>query len=543
MIADQLPSPATAQAYRVEKLYSGPLDGPEVEWIAKCDKSAPLSMYVSKMTPAGDSGRFIAFGRVFSGCVKTGQEVRILGPEYEHGGKKDLATKKIQRVLLMMGNKCEQISDVPCGNVCGLVGVDQYILKSGTITTSESFHPFHTMKFSVSAVVQVAVEPKVASDLPKLVEGLKRLSKSDPLVKTSLSKTGQHIIAGAGELHLEICLKDLREDFLKGSEINVSEPIVSYSESVVTTTGAGGAFPEQVIAKSANKLNRLWVSAQPLSDKTIVGIEEGDIKLVGSTDMKAFGRMMADEYNWDVTEARKIWSFGCPPDAMGNAVVDCTRGVAYLTEAKSHVVSAFVQASNGGVLCDEVMRGVRFNIHEFKLHPDSVHRGAGQIMPCARKAFFGAQLASCPRILEPMYLVDISVPHVAIAGVFNTLNQKRGEIDLISDRVGTPMSQVKAFLPVAESFGFTELLRKNTGGKAFPQMTFSHWKVIDSDPLSAGTMAYTVLTETRERKGLKAELPKFTLLRQDLSSSEVSFFCVLFSRMFWVCHSGMYSPF
>jgi len=509
MIAEHLPSPADAQAYRVENLYTGPLDSPEVEWVAKCDKSAPLSMYVSKMVPTSEKGRFIAFGRVFSGTIKAGNEVRILGPEYEHGKKKDLNVKKIQRVLLMMGGKTEQISDVPCGNVCGLVGVDQYLLKSGTITSAESFHPFQTMKFSVAAVVQVAVETKNASDLPKLVEGLKRLSKSDPLVKTSLSKTGQHIIAGAGELHLQVCLKDLREDYLKGAEIIVSEPIVSYAETISEKTGADGAHPEQVIAKSPNKHNRLWVTAEPLSAEVVEAIEEGEIKIVGSTDMKAFARMMAEKYSWDPNDARKIWTFGCPPDGIPNCVVDTTKGVQYLSEIKDHVVGGFMQVTNGGILADEVMRGIRYNIMDVKLHADAIHRGAGQIMPCAKKAFFGCQLASGPRMLEPMYLVDITVPQTDMSGVFSTLSTNRGETDSITDRVGTPLTQVKAFLPVSESFGFTELLRKNTGGKAFPQMKFSHWQIMSGNPLIEGSMANTVLVHCRERKGLKADLPKF----------------------------------
>merc|ERR1712106_567057 len=155
-------------------------------------------------------GRFYAFGRVFSGSIKTGQEIRILGPDFEMGKKKDMFIKKVQRTLLMMGRYVEQISDCPAGNVCGLVGIDAFLLKSGTLTSSATMYPFHTMKFSVAAVVSVAVEPKNAADLPKLVEGLKRLAKSDPLVKCSTSKSGQHIIAGAGELHLEICLKDFK---------------------------------------------------------------------------------------------------------------------------------------------------------------------------------------------------------------------------------------------------------------------------------------------------------------------------------------------
>merc|ERR1712130_672639 len=509
MIAEHLPSPATAQAYRVDNLYSGPLDSSEATAVRQCDSKGPMSMYVSKMVPTAEKGRFYAFGRVFSGAIKTGQEIRILGPDFVFGKKKDLYIKKVQRTLLMMGRYVEQIPDCPAGNVCGLVGIDQFLLKSGTLTTSAEMHPFHTMKFSVAAVVQVAVEPKNAADLPKLVEGLKRLAKSDPLVKCSTSKSGQHIIAGAGELHLEICLKDLREDYMKGAGLRVSEPVVSFGETIDSTTGDDEVHPKICASKSPNKHNRLYMYAEPLEEKFISAVDEGDIVLASSSEMKKFGRMLADDYDWDIGYARKIWTFGCPPDAKANCVVDTTKGVQFLNEIKDHVVGAFMQVTTGGVLCDEVMRGIRFNITDVKLHADAIHRGAGQIMPCAKKTFFACQIASTPKLLEPMYLVDITVPQSAHSGVFNTLNTKRGEIEKIEDRVGTPLSQIQAWVPVLESFGFTELLRKNTGGQAFPQMKFSHWKIVSGDPFTEASPAYKILMDTRKRKGLKVALLQF----------------------------------
>jgi elongation factor 2 len=207
MIVINLPSPAAAQRYRVETLYEGPMDDETAIAIRDCDPSGPLCVYVSKMVPTSDKGRFYAFGRVFSGAVRTGSKVRIQGPDYIPGKKDDLFVKSIQRTVLMMGRSVEPIEDCPAGNIVGLVGIDQFLLKSGTLTTSETAHNMKVMRFSVSPVVQVAVEVKNAADLPKLVEGLKRLSKSDPCVQASISESGEHIVAGVGELHLEICLK------------------------------------------------------------------------------------------------------------------------------------------------------------------------------------------------------------------------------------------------------------------------------------------------------------------------------------------------
>ena len=249
MIVTKLPSPRTAQKYRVENLYEGPMDDAAAQGIRSCDPAGPLMMYVSKMVPTSDKGRFYAFGRVFSGTIATGQKVRIQGPYYKPGSKEDLHVKNIQRTVLMMGRTTEQIQDVPCGNTVALVGVDQYILKSGTITTLEDAHNIADMKYSVSPVVKVAVKAKDGKDLPKLVEGLKKLSKSDPLVVCTTEESGEHVIAGCGELHVEICLKDLKDEYAQCDFI-VSDPVVSYRETVAEESN------QTCLAKSPNKHNR-----------------------------------------------------------------------------------------------------------------------------------------------------------------------------------------------------------------------------------------------------------------------------------------------
>merc|ERR1712055_516153 len=236
MITIHLPSPVTAQKYRAEMLYEGPADDAACTGIKNCDTDAPLMMYISKMVPTSDKGRFYAFGRVFSGKVGSGMKVRIMGPNFVPGSKADLYEKSIQRSILMMGRFVEAIEDVPAGNICGLVGVDQFLVKTGTLTTLKEAHNMKVMKFSVSPVVRVAVEPKNPADLPKLVEGLKRL------------------------------------------------------------------------AKSPNKHNRLFMKAVPMPDGLAEDIEDG--KVNPRDDFKIRGRYLADTYEYDITEARKIWCFG-----------------------------------------------------------------------------------------------------------------------------------------------------------------------------------------------------------------------------------------
>lgn len=498
MIAIHLPSPVTSQRYRMEILYEGPHDDEAAVAIKNCDPNGPLMMYISKMVPTADKGRFYAFGRVFSGVVASGQKVRIMGPNYTPGSKVDFNEKAIQRTVLMMGRSAEAIEDVPSGNICGLVGVDQCLSKTGTISNYKDAHNLKVMKFSVSPVVRVAVEPKNPADLPKLVEGLKRLAKSDPMVQTSSDEnSGEHIVAGAGELHLEICLKDLEEDHAQ-IPIKTSDPVVSYRETVTEESTI------MCLSKSPNKHNRLFMKAAPMNEGLAEDIDLGTI--TSKDDPKVRGKLLVEKYEWDANDSRKIWCFG--PETTGpNLLVDVTKGVQYLNEIKDSMVSGFQWASKDGVLCEENCRGIRWNIHDVTLHTDAIHRGGGQIIPTARRCLYACQLTASPRLLEPVYLVEIQCPESVVGGIYGVLNRRRGHVTEESQVPGTPTFVVKAYLPVNESFGFTADLRSNTGGQAFPQCVFDHWQVLPGDPLDGKSKPYNVIMDTRKRKGLKEALP------------------------------------
>lgn len=497
MIALHLPSPVTAQAYRCELLYEGPQDDDAAMGIKACNPEAPLVMYISKMVPTSDKGRFYAFGRVYSGIVRTGLRCRIMGPNYVPGTKTDLYVKQIQRTILMMGRFVEQIEDVPCGNIVGLVGVDQYLVKTGTISTYEKCHNLKVMKFSVSPVVKVAVEVKNPSDLPKLVEGLKRLSKSDPMVQIYTEESGEHVIAGAGELHLEICLKDLEEDHAC-VPIKKSDPVVSYRETITAESS------RMCLSKSPNKHNRLYMKGNPLPDGLADAIEDG--KVGPKTETKERAKYLVDEFEMDPNDVRKIWCFG--PEVSGpNFVCEVAKGVQYLNEIQDSVVAAFQWASKEGVLCVENMRGCRFDIHDVTLHADAIHRGGGQMIPTARRVLYACQLTSEPRLLEPVFQVEIQCPESAVGGIYGVLNKRRGHVYEEFQVPGTPMFTVKAYLPVNESFGFVSHLRQETGGQAFPQCVFDHWEALASDPLDEGSQANKIVTGIRERKGETPAIP------------------------------------
>ncbi|EZG63620.1 elongation factor 2 [Gregarina niphandrodes] len=500
MIVTHLPSPVAAQKYRCLTLYSGPQDDEAAQAIKACDPEGPLMMYVSKMVPTSDKGRFYAFGRVFSGTVCTGQKVRILGPAYQPGHKDDLAIKNVQRTVIMMGRNVEQVQDVPCGNTCALVGVDQFILKTGTLTTCESAHTFVDMKYSVSPVVRVAVTPKDQKELPKLVEGLKRLSKSDPLVVCSSEENGQHIVAGCGELHVEICLKDLKEEYAQ-IDIIVSEPVVSYKETITQEPAEPG------MAKSANKHNRLYITATPLDNELVRLIDDG--KVTSRDDVKERASILCDKYGWEKNHAFKIWCFG--PDTTGpNVMVDETSGLQYVNEIKDHCNAGFQWAAREGALCEENMRGCRFNLVDCTLHADAIHRGASQILGTCRKGILGVELNSEPRLVEPIFLVQITVPEDNMSGVYAVLNKRRGIVIADDVRAGTPLHDMRAHLPVAESFGFTSMLREKTQGKAFPQCVFDHWAILSGSPFEKDSGHNQVVLAIRKRKGLSEGIPDST---------------------------------
>lgn len=247
----------------------------------------------------------------------------------------------------------------------------------------------------------------------------------------------------------------------------------------------------------------------PIDDELSIAIEQG--KVTARDDIKVRARVLADEYGWDVTDARKIWCFG--PETTGpNLLVDVTKGVQYLNEIKDSCVAAFQWATKEGVCAEEVMRGVRVNVLDvtvsprvlyslailitfLQLHADAIHRGGGQIIPTCRRVCYAACLLATPGLQEPVYLglflplqypefllivetVEIQCPENAIGGIYSCLNKRRGQVFSEEQRPGTPMFTVKAYLPVMESFGFTADLRAATGGQAFPQSVFDHWELM-----------------------------------------------------------------
>jgi elongation factor 2 len=279
-------------------------------------------------------------------------------------------------------------------------------------------------------------------------------------------------------------------------------------------------YPSVIVSKSPNKLNRIYLSAEPLSKEVCDAIENDKVKL--QSNMKAFGREFSAKFaDWTKEDASRIWSFGCAPYGKGNVLVDQTKAVDYLDKIKSSIIEGFRQITAGGILSDEPLRGVRFNLLDAKIHSDPSHHGAGQIIQATTRACKGALLASTPCLYEPMYEVNIEVPVDGTEnGVWNTFGKVRGEfVSQQPKKTGKNMCEIIAHVPILETLkneqegkvGFTELLRQNTQGKAFASMKFSHWMKVSGDPLVKDSVSNGFVMSIRKRKErMKMEIPSFT---------------------------------
>merc|ERR1711979_67384 len=343
-------------------------------------------------------------------------------------------------------------------------------------------------------VVGVAIKLKNGRDFPKFNLGLKRLARN-PSLKT-YSESGQTILEATDELQLENALRALE----KNIHIRKSAPFVSYRETV------GKESSQTSMCRSPNKLNRLYVKAVNMPE----GLSEDIVKGVispghGSRLRKRRAKLMAKKYGYDKDEAMKIWTFG-PSQRGPNLLFDVAKDVQYLNDIKDSVVASFQKVTYAGPLCGERMRGVRFNILNAKLSADSIYRGTGQMFPTALKVFYASFLRASPKLMEPIYRVEIKAQQAVKGGIHAVLSHRRGKI--IEAKQSAGMVTVKAHLPVAESFGFSKELKSKTHGKASkPTISFDHWQIVDGNPLAPASKAGKIVAAIRKRKGLKGGVP------------------------------------
>lgn len=352
-------------------------------------------------------------------------------------------------------------------------------------------------------------------------------------------------MAGAGELHLSILMRDLQA--FAGVPLKISEPVVTFKETISKESSM------VCMTKSANKHNRFFVKAEPLGEELTTYLESFEAS-ASSSSSKSAGRTatassiasvlplkdqsgpevtaarhaLVENYDWNLVDTKKVWIFR-PASLNSCVVVDQTQGVQNLDSVRDAFAAGFLSANVEGVLCGEAVRGVRYNLLDVKLHSESVHRGAGQIIPAARRVLHASQLCAGPRLLEPMFQAEIECPNECLGAIYGLMNRKRGQIiESVPHGGGIPLLSVKAHVPVMESFSLIEQLRLATSGQAFAHCHFSHWSLVpgsyETDILptlnlnakaaaaaaaAEPSLFAKIVRETRMRKGMSPDIPTF----------------------------------
>ncbi len=478
MVVKHLPNPIEAQPYRIPKVWKGDIDSEIGKAMMTADPNGPAVLCVTLAQMDPHAG-LVATGRLFSGTVKEGEQVYLVGSKRDY---------RIQQVSMYMGAFREVVDQIDAGNIAALLGLDQ--ARAGETLVGVNFRdgmvPFERITYVSEPVITIALEPKHPRDLPRLIDVMGRLAIEDPNLVTSVNKeTGEYLLSGMGELHLEIAVKFLREYAGGNLDILTSKPLVVYRESMMSPGVVA-------MAKSPNKHSKLWIQVEPLEENIIQLIEKGD--LAEEMNRKTM-RPILREAGWSTDEARNVWSL----EEHRNILVDLTKGVQYLREVRDMVIAGFRWACQNGPLCEEPIRGIKVKVTDASLHEDPVHRGPAQIMPAARRGILGSFLSSKPIILEPIYKIGVSVSGEWVGEVSGLITRKRGRI--VSSEQKGPLTVITGYLPVAETFGLSADMRSATSGHAFWQTAFDHWEKAPEN------VAAEVIRQTRERRGLPLEVP------------------------------------
>ena len=475
MVVRTLPNPLEAQKRRVPIIWQhGDPKTEEGTSMLKCDPNGPIGLMVTDISFDPHAGE-VATGRLFSGTLRRGTELYVMG-----------TAKKINRLTqvgIFMGAERIEVESLPGGNIAAVTGLKDAIVGS-TVSTLMDMTPFEDLKHYSEPVMTVAIEAKHMKDLPKLVTALRQVGKEDPTVNVSINEeTGEHLISGMGELHLEIITGRIARD--KGVEITTSTPIVVYRESVTGTAGP-------IEGKSPNRHNRFYIMLEPMDPVVVQKIKDGEI----SMKMPQFDRRDAlVELGFDKDEARKVKAI-----QGTNMFIDMTKGIQYLNETMELVLDGWKEALAGGPLADELVQNVKITLVDVKLHEDAIHRGPAQIIPAIRSAVKGGLLMAGDTLLEPMQILQITVPQDHMGSATGQIQGRRGQVYDMTSLGDTVTIIGKA--PVAELFGFAGDVRSATEGRAMWSTEFAGFETVP------GGMLKEVVTEIRKRKGLKEQMPE-----------------------------------
>ena len=468
MVVNHLPDPYSAQKYRIPQLWKGGLESEDGKSLMNCDRNGPLYFVITKIVIDPQAGE-ISAGRLFSGTMKKGEGV------YLNMGKQP---SRIQQVFVYNGAKREIVDNVPCGNIIGVAGVRGF---SGETITQQPSEPFEKIKHIFDPVVTKAIEAKKPSDLPKLIEVLRQVGKEDPTIIIEINEeTGEHLMHGMGELHLEVIENRIRTE--KGVEVSTSPPIVVYRESVLKKG-------QEAMGKSPNKHNHFFFVVEPIDPQLQQAIKDGKIpegRIKKKNEELRDALVAAGVDSKEAVKVKDVFE--------GNLLVDATRGQVHLGEVVEMVMDMFEDVMKQGPLAKEPCINVKVVLTDMKLHEDAIHRGPAQTYPAVRDGIRQSFMTASPVVFEPLQILQIEAPAEYMGEISKLVSNKRGQ--LLDMQQEGALVTIKAKMPVGEMFGWSSDLRSATGGRGNSSVIDQMFERLP------GELLERILRIIRERKGL-----------------------------------------
>jgi len=475
MVVKNLPNPMESQRYRVPEIWKGGLDSEIGQAMLNCDDKGPTVMCITAAQVVQNEG-LVATGRIFSGTVKGGDDVYLIGAGKDH---------RVRQVSIYMSAFREAVDHISAGNIAALTGLTS--ARAGeTLVDVEHMSvavPFERIRYVSQPVMTVAIEPKNPRDLARFIEALSRLSIEDPNLSTTVDReTGQYLISGMGELHLEVAM-DFLKQHIEDVEFNASNPIAAYRETILKK----GA---RVMTKSLNKRNDFCVQVEPLESKIMVCLEKS--------------------VNLDETMLRKnegrVWAL----DEHINVLVNSTQNSQSLQDVKESIVSGFHWACRSGPLCEQPLRGLKVRLMDAHLDGDPENRESAQVTRAVSRAILGSFLTAKPVLLEPIYKIEVSVPMQWFGICSKIIARRHGKIEAV-EKKGL-LAIISGYVPVAQTFGLSTEMRSATSGGAFWQLLFDHWEKMQD------RFAVEVISQLRQGRGLPSEIPKLETFADEVCS-------------------------
>ena len=476
MAVTKLPSPVESQPYRIPNIWTGDLESDVGKSMISCDPEAELAMMITKIWMDPHAGE-VAVGRIYSGAISQGESVFAIGAA---------KAERVQQVSMMVGGDRITVPKVVAGNIAAITGI-RSAAAGVTLSRDKDFTPFEAIRHYSEPVVTVAVEPKSMKDLPKFIDALRALAKSDASLQvTTNQETGEALLAGMGELHLEITVYRIEEE--QNIKVKVSPPIVVYREGV-----EGNNHGNPFEGKSPNRHNRFYFEVEQLPNEVINALKSGDLGdgPVRTKEAKEVGNKFG-EYGMDKDLMRKIYAINGT-----NVLVNDTKGIQNLHETRELIIEAFNEVCVKGPIADEPVQGMMVRLVDAKLHEDAIHRGPAQTIPAVRNGIKGAMMRARTIILEPLQKAFVSVPNDWLGQVTREVTNRRGIIeDMPSDG---DVTTVVGIIPIAETFGFSNDIRAASQGRAVWNTENLGFEALPPQLFD------TVVGQIRTRKGLKPE--------------------------------------